>query len=244
MSNQPKLSDFDLVVLAAAGADDDLRVLPLPASLKGDHETLKLPLQDLMRRGLIAEAPTTEVETIWCKTETGERLALMITDAGLAAIEGEAAHSIEKPQRKVIKESPPSQPAAKPKSSNGRTQTKVKPVAKPKQGAGKAHPSKATTQTTKLKTPNRSSSPDNDNVFDPETQKRFSDKTKCGIIIKLLKRKNGTTVSELMEIAGWQAHSIRGFMSGTVRRRYGLPLTSEKKPGKERRYRIKAEGEA
>lgn len=242
MSNQPKLSDFDLVVLAAAGADDDLRVLPLPASLKGDHETLKLPLQDLLRRGLIAEAPTTAVETIWRKTETGERLVLVITDAGLAAIEGEASENTEKPRRTVVKEKARSQPSATPKSSSGRKKTKAKPAAKPKQDAVEATRSRATTPSPKPKASKNLPSPDNDDDFDPQTQKRFSGKTKGGVIIELLKRKTGATVSELMEITGWQAHSVCGFMSGTVRRRYGLPLTSEKKPGKERRYRIKAEG--
>lgn len=42
----------------------------------------------------------------------------------------------------------------------------------------------------------------------------------------------------MMKTTGWQQHSVRGFLTGVVRKRLKLDLTSEK-PGKDRIYRIK-----
>ena len=42
----------------------------------------------------------------------------------------------------------------------------------------------------------------------------------------------------MMKTTGWQQHSVRGFLTGVVRKRLKLDLISEK-PGKDRIYRIK-----
>ena len=59
-------------------------------------------------------------------------------------------------------------------------------------------------------------------------------------ILKLLSRRNGVTLAELVTATGWQAHSVRGFLSGTVRKRLSIPLTAQVVDG-ERRYRINAD---
>jgi hypothetical protein len=61
---------------------------------------------------------------------------------------------------------------------------------------------------------------------------------KTEIIIKRLRGARGASIADLMKVTGWQAHSVRGFLSGTVRKKLGLELASE--PGKDgvRRYRI------
>ena len=41
-----------------------------------------------------------------------------------------------------------------------------------------------------------------------------------------------------MEATGWQQHSVRGFLAGTVKKKLGFPLTSSKAEGELRRYRI------
>ena len=42
----------------------------------------------------------------------------------------------------------------------------------------------------------------------------------------------------MMAATGWQAHSVRGFLSGTVRKKLGFDVSSEKDDDSVRRYRI------
>ena len=62
--------------------------------------------------------------------------------------------------------------------------------------------------------------------------------TKHDRILTLLTRRDGTTIPEMMEASGWQQHSVRGFLAGTVKKKLGFPLTSSKAEGELRRYRI------
>jgi hypothetical protein len=48
------------------------------------------------------------------------------------------------------------------------------------------------------------------------------------------------TASALQKAAGWQAHSVRGFLSGTVRKKMGLNVISTKGDNGERIYTIEA----
>jgi hypothetical protein len=62
--------------------------------------------------------------------------------------------------------------------------------------------------------------------------------SKTSQILELLKRPDGATLSELMNASGWQAHSVRGFLSGTIRKKMKLTLTSNKLENWERSYSI------
>lgn len=57
-------------------------------------------------------------------------------------------------------------------------------------------------------------------------------------LITLMSHSKGTTIDELMAATGWQAHSIRGVISGVLRKRLGLNVISETPEGGVRRYRI------
>ena len=64
--------------------------------------------------------------------------------------------------------------------------------------------------------------------------------SKAAKIIDLLKRPNGATLAEIMKAANWQAHSVRGIISGTLTKKMGLTVVSVKGEDGERNYSIKA----
>lgn len=52
--------------------------------------------------------------------------------------------------------------------------------------------------------------------------------SKIDILVDLLSRQEGADLAALIAATGWQAHSVRGAMSGTLKTRRGLAITSEK----------------
>ena len=47
-------------------------------------------------------------------------------------------------------------------------------------------------------------------------------------LLAMLRASDGATVDEMVAALGWQKHSVRGFLAATVKKKLGLPLTSEK----------------
>jgi hypothetical protein len=66
------------------------------------------------------------------------------------------------------------------------------------------------------------------------------DGSKAAKILDLLKRTGGATLAEIMKATSWQAHSVRGFISGTLGKKMGLKVTSTKGEDGERIYSIRA----
>ena len=66
------------------------------------------------------------------------------------------------------------------------------------------------------------------------------DGSKTAKVLDLLKRPEGASMKELMKSTGWQPHSVRGFLSGTIRKKMGMTVTSTKTEDGERTYSIKA----
>jgi hypothetical protein len=64
--------------------------------------------------------------------------------------------------------------------------------------------------------------------------------SKAAKILDLLKRPDGATLKGLMKATDWQARSVRGFLSGTIRKKLGLNVVSNKADDGERNYSIKA----
>ncbi len=65
-------------------------------------------------------------------------------------------------------------------------------------------------------------------------------RTKKQIALSLLERPKGASISEMQGAMGWQAHSVRGFLAGTIRKMPGVTLASNKIGTGPRRYRIGA----
>lgn len=61
---------------------------------------------------------------------------------------------------------------------------------------------------------------------------------KTAKILDLLRRPAGVTLKELMKATDWQAHSVRGFISGTVGKKMGTPVESSRRADGERVYRL------
>jgi hypothetical protein len=63
-------------------------------------------------------------------------------------------------------------------------------------------------------------------------------RTKGLVVLELLRRTNGASLNEIMKATGWQAHSIRGFMSGTLGTKRGLKIISIRRDDGERIYSV------
>ena len=74
----------------------------------------------------------------------------------------------------------------------------------------------------------------------PRAERTAARSTKTDKALALLRRPNGVTIVELAKATRWQLHSVRGFMSGTLKKRKGLEIASEKDEKGVRRYRIAA----
>jgi len=71
-------------------------------------------------------------------------------------------------------------------------------------------------------------------------EKGARDGSKAAQVLDLLKRPDGATLAELMKATAWQAHSVRGFLSGTVSKKLGMTVISTKVDDGERTYSVKA----
>src|SRR5205823_1254267 len=57
-------------------------------------------------------------------------------------------------------------------------------------------------------------------------------------VLAMLKTEKGVTLGQLMGGTGWQSHSVRGFLSGTIGKNMGLTVESTKREDGERVYRV------
>jgi len=64
------------------------------------------------------------------------------------------------------------------------------------------------------------------------------DGSKKAEVLGLLQRKSGATLAQIMKATGWQAHSVRGFISGTLGKKMGRTVESTKREDGERVYTI------
>jgi hypothetical protein len=190
----PKLKDTQLVILSAAAQRDSGAALPLSKSLKIKGAAVTMTLDSLRKQGLLEEKPAPHDAIAWREGEDGGRMMLVITPAGLKAIEGEATSG-------TLKSKPAKSQA--PRANQAAVSTKQKrQKAAPTARAGK----------------------------------------KQGVLITLLQRKNGATIDDMVAATGWQAHSVRGAISGVLKKKLGLAVSSEKVAERGRVYRIAGRG--
>ena len=79
----------------------------------------------------------------------------------------------------------------------------------------------------------RSATPDSAIVADTVSARS----SKQTAILNLLKRPQGAMIEDLTAATGWQPHSVRGVISGVLKKKLGLRITSQKIDGR-RLYRV------
>jgi hypothetical protein len=59
-------------------------------------------------------------------------------------------------------------------------------------------------------------------------------------VLALLRRQDGASIAEIVAATDWQPPSVRGFLSGAVKKRLGIDVISEKGEDGIRRYHVAA----
>ena len=94
-------------------------------------------------------------------------------------------------------------------------------------------PAGATEAPTEEPTPNTASE-----VKPAPTTRTPREGTKQATLIAMLRASEGATIEEVMAATNWQSHTVRGAMSGALKKKLGLEVTSEKVEDRGRVYRI------
>ena len=196
-----RLSDTQLVILSAAAQREDLSVLPLPDSLTLKGGALNKVMGSLRNRGLIRVL-----------AGDGGPERVVITSEGMAAIGVEAEDDVA-PTADTAPTSAETDGAADaptPASeANGATK---RAKARPARGNGK------TARTTGRAT----SAPEAASEPSPKPTPRAG--TKQAQMIEMLKRPDGATVEQIAAATGWHHHTIRGAISGALKKKLGLTV--------------------
>jgi Protein of unknown function (DUF3489) len=193
-----KLSDTQAVILSAASQRDDGAVLPLPETLKIRGGAVDRVLGSLKTKGLIDHQGAPRGD---------DPPPLRITRAGLEAIgietEDDAAERATPADTGATSADAGAQAidAAAPATGADDTPTPAK-KGKSAKGKGKASVTKA-------------GSADRPT---PRTN------TKQAQMIEMLKRPEGATVEQIAAATGWQHHTIRGAISGALKKKLGLTV--------------------
>ena len=81
-----------------------------------------------------------------------------------------------------------------------------------------------------------------DDTSEPETATpqpvRRRSGTKQEALIAMLSAEGGATIDEIVAALDWRSHTIRGAMSGALKKKLGLTITSEKVADRGRVYKI------
>ncbi len=200
----PKLTDTQLVILSTASQRGDGAALLLPKSVKLQGSAVNRVLKSLLKKGLLDEQPAGNDAAAWRESKDGQRLTLVITDAGRAAI-GVAADEQNQPPPTSIAPRGSKQSAGRRKAKGSKGATAPKSKAKKTASSSALRPG-----------------------------------TKQALLVDLLRRKQGATIAEVVKATGWQPHSVRGAISGSLKKKLGLAVASDKVGGRGRVYRISA----
>ena len=113
------------------------------------------------------------------------------------------------------------------------------PVKKPRVAAHRAHVAPCKARSGNKASPAKKANKGAKSAKSPKKAAGARQGSKTAKVLDLLQRSGGATRKELMKATGWQAHSVRGFMSGVLGKKMGLTVTSTKADDGEHRYSVK-----
>jgi hypothetical protein len=197
-----RLSDTQLVILSAAAQRADLSVLPLPDGLTLKGGALNKVMDSLRNRGLIRVLGG-----------DGGPERVVITSEGMAAIgveadDNEAQTAAETAPTSAEPDSPAEAPAPAGEADGAAKRAKT--------AKGKGKKATMTAPVTSEREPVSTGEPS------PKPTPRAG--TKQAQMIEMLKRPEGATVEQIAAATGWQHHTIRGAISGALKKKLGLTV--------------------
>jgi hypothetical protein len=193
-----KLSDTQLVILGAAAQRADLSVLPLPDSLKLKGGAVTKVMDSLRNRGLIRVVGA-----------NGGPQRVVITSEGMAAI-GVEHEGSEAPAGAT-------EPDAAPTSAEAGAWGDGPAEAAEADGAATPARRRASRKAKAKSAPEAAAG-------QPAAKTAPRAGTKQALMIDLLKRPEGATVEQIAAATGWQHHTIRGAISGALKKKLGLTV--------------------
>jgi hypothetical protein len=203
-----RLSDTQLVILGAAAQRADGAVLPLPETLKIKGGAVDKALGSLKGKGLIDHLGTPRGD---------DPPPLRITQAGLQAIGVETEDDAP--------DGAPGDPCATSADSGDRAVNAPTPVAAPASEADGAAPRvKSKPATGKKAKRSARATGDSQVAGEPSLKPTPRTGTKQALLIELLRRPEGATVEQIAAATGWQKHTIRGAISGALKKKLGLTV--------------------
>jgi hypothetical protein len=197
-----RLTDTQLVILSAAAQRDDLSVLPLPDSRTLKGGALNKVMDSLRNRGLIRVLGG-----------DGRPERVVITGEGIAAIGVESDDDETPAAAHTAPTSAEADSAADaPAPASEAMGAKKRAKAGPARGKGKT--AKTTARATSAPKP----------AGEPSAKPTPRTGTKQALMIEMLKRPEGATVEQIAAATGWQHHTIRGAISGALKKKLGLTV--------------------
>jgi hypothetical protein len=198
-----KLSDTQLVILGAAAQRADLSVLPLPETLKLKGGAVNKVMDSLRSKGLIRVIET-----------DGRPQRVVLTSQGMAAIGVEREDGASEGVTEAATGATPAEAGVQAVDAPAPA-TKADGAAKPAKRRGKAKATKAAPAASESE-----AAPDGAPAAKPAPRTG----TKQALMIDLLKRPEGATVEQIAAATGWQHHTIRGAISGALKKKLGLTV--------------------
>jgi hypothetical protein len=205
-----RLSDTQLVILGAAAQRADLSVLPLPETLKLKGGAVNKVLGSLRSKGLIDHQGTPRGD---------DTPPLRITRAGLEALGVEPEDEGDVPTGAT--EADAGATAANTAPTPADAGTAVQAAAGPAAEAD----SVATPAKRRAKAKAKAARPGKAAPAEKPTPRSG---TKQALMIEMLRRPEGATVEQIAAATGWQHHTIRGAISGALKKKLGLTVEASR----------------